>query len=699
MFYGEILSRRFVSSPILIIAPAHLFTDVNANKVYDGSDVPFANKRIVIALPAVSPEVVPSRLCFTFTDSEGRYSVICPALVAGTEYLVLNQSRWGNELAQSQASSTGGSSLDVPIDQGTITAQAALVPPSSATISGTGTPGSVIEVYRNGVLIAQVTALEDGTWSQDDSGLPCGTTRYTVQMLLSDGSVVGPVSAGNVVVSCPTSNVVVPTPGPEPTYVFTGKVYQTGANSLINGTGLPFSNVNVFRDGNLIKQTVITVDGFWEVAPDTGLGCGTHVYTATQLDTTTFHQTGPINCGQVTVTCTLPTTTRSRTATGTKTKTTITTQPAPAPTFSISYVFAGTVYQESGNQATANGTGVPFSNVNLFRNGNLIKQTIVSVGGNWSILDNAGTLSCGANIYTATQLDSSFHLTGPISLGTVVKSCPTTTIKATTSVTTLSKTSSVSQTTVAPTFPVTYVFAGTVYPEAGSQATANGTGLPFSNINIFRNGALVKQTIVSAGGNWTSLDNTGGLVCGINTYSATQLDSSFHLTGPISLGTVVIPCTTTTATTVVVLATATKTSTTATATPAFNASVTLIPPNAVNVTGHGNPGSTINVFRNNALIGQTTILGDGSWSKNDSGLACGTNNYTASLIAPDLSMLGPIVVGFVDVVCFTATTTLAGTGVTTTVESLTTETWSTSETGTATESPTVTMTETTTTTP
>lgn len=176
------------------------------------------------------------------------------------------------------------------------------------TVNGTGEPNALIELYSDGVLVGNITAGSDGSFSVSSSPLDIGSHNITVTQTTSFGTS-SPADAGQVNVlvtptptqtasttteiTTSTSATATPTP---PGLPIIGSVGVNGLSVTVNGTAEPNATVNLFSDGVLVGNATAGVDGSFSVTSDL-LALGSHNITLTQ--TTSAGTSGEANAGLV----------------------------------------------------------------------------------------------------------------------------------------------------------------------------------------------------------------------------------------------------------------------------------------------------------------------------------------------------------------------------------------------------------------
>ncbi|MGM8946368.1 BapA/Bap/LapF family large adhesin [Enterobacter asburiae] len=166
---------------------------------------------------------------------------------------------------------------------------------TTPTLSGTGTAGDTVTIYNNGVKIGDAVVDNTGNWTWTPSTpLPGGTYDITLTVTNVDGT--GNESAPSQPVTITIDTEAPATPA-APTVTdsvtqITGPVPDGGTTNdprpVLSGTGTPNDVINITDTVNGTPTVVgtVTVDssGNWSWRPDSNIGEGSHVYTATATD-------------------------------------------------------------------------------------------------------------------------------------------------------------------------------------------------------------------------------------------------------------------------------------------------------------------------------------------------------------------------------------------------------------------------------
>ncbi|MCL4295639.1 MAG: hypothetical protein KJ077_07920 [Anaerolineae bacterium] len=126
------------------------------------------------------------------------------------------------------------------------------------TLTGSGEPGSQVEVVVDGQVVGQATVGDDGTWSLDAELSPAGDYEITVQSVDADGQVLAASESVNLTVA---EKAVPPT-------LDLPDGGLTGGPVTLSGTGEPGSEVEVVIDGQVVGKTTVGSDGTWSYTAD-----------------------------------------------------------------------------------------------------------------------------------------------------------------------------------------------------------------------------------------------------------------------------------------------------------------------------------------------------------------------------------------------------------------------------------------------
>ncbi|MBE8908974.1 BapA/Bap/LapF family large adhesin [Enterobacter asburiae] len=255
---------------------------------------------------------------------------------------------------------------EIPLNPGETTRD------TTPTLSGTGNPGDTVTIYNGGVKLDDVLVDGTGNWTWTPATpLPNGTYDITLTVTNMDGT--GNESAPSQPVTITIDTDAPATPAApvitDSVSQITGPVPDGGTTNdprpVLSGTGTANDVINITDTVNGTPTVVgtVTVDsnGNWSWRPDSNIGEGSHVYTATATD----------EAGNVSA-------------------------PSPAITITVDTVAPDTpVFDAVGGQPnggfitdatpTVGGTGVNGETVIVYNNGVEVGRVDV-VNGEWSLV-------------------------------------------------------------------------------------------------------------------------------------------------------------------------------------------------------------------------------------------------------------------------------------------------------------------------
>lgn len=184
-------------------------------------------------------------------------------------------------LSVSAAVPAGGIDCPPPAPTVATPADDATINDTTPTYTGTGVPGSVIELTVDGEVIEGTNIVVDAD----------GTFTFTQPTPLDDGP--HTVSAIQTLNGTPSESsaendfVVDAIPGAPEAPVITAPAEgstTTDPTPTVTGTGEPGAEVTVEIDGNVVGTATVADDGTWALQLDDPLDDGEHTVTATQTD-------------------------------------------------------------------------------------------------------------------------------------------------------------------------------------------------------------------------------------------------------------------------------------------------------------------------------------------------------------------------------------------------------------------------------
>ncbi|WP_028473670.1 Ig-like domain-containing protein [Nocardioides alkalitolerans] len=285
--------------------------------------------------------------------------------------------------------------VDFTVDVTADAAPVILTPPDGSVttdttpdVTGTGVPGSEVEVSVDGVPVGTTTVGDDGRWTVPVTS-PLGDGTHTVEATQTDpAGNTSPADAVDVTVDTATPGapvVTAPTDG--------SAVRDTTPD--VTGTGEPGATVTVEIDGTVVGTDVVGTDGTWSVTPGTPLGEGPHTVEATQTDPA--GNTSPADAVDFTVDTTAP----------------------DAPV--ITAPTDGATLETSPPAVT--GTGEAGATVTVTVDGRPVGSTQVGTDGRWSLAPRT-PLAPGRRVVAATQADRAGNVSAADSVTVTVRENP-----------------------------------------------------------------------------------------------------------------------------------------------------------------------------------------------------------------------------------------------------------------------------------
>ncbi|GIK41856.1 MAG: hypothetical protein BroJett011_56890 [Chloroflexota bacterium] len=126
------------------------------------------------------------------------------------------------------------------------------------TLTGSGEPGSQVEVVIDGQVVGKATVGDDGKWSLDTELSRSGDYEITVQSVDADGQVLAASEPVNLTVAEKATPPTLDLPS--------GGL--TGGPVTLTGTGEPGSEVEIVIDGQVVGKTTVGSDGTWSYTAD-----------------------------------------------------------------------------------------------------------------------------------------------------------------------------------------------------------------------------------------------------------------------------------------------------------------------------------------------------------------------------------------------------------------------------------------------
>ncbi|MFJ5285123.1 Ig-like domain-containing protein [Pseudomonas sp. NPDC088429] len=166
---------------------------------------------------------------------------------------------------------------------------------NTPTLSGTGEAGARLDVFANGVKIGETTVNSDGTWAFTPSpALVDGQYSFTTVATDAAGNVglpsdpyivtidtIAPVKPG---IGTGGIEEAIDNVGPITGDIGDGGVTDDGTPTFGGGGLTPGDKVTIIDDGEAIGEVIVGDDGRWEFTPDPALAEGPHPITVIVTD-------------------------------------------------------------------------------------------------------------------------------------------------------------------------------------------------------------------------------------------------------------------------------------------------------------------------------------------------------------------------------------------------------------------------------
>ncbi|UVH56699.1 Ig-like domain-containing protein [Variovorax paradoxus] len=161
---------------------------------------------------------------------------------------------------------------------------------TTPTLSGTGTVGTVVTVYADGVAVGSASVAANGTWSVTTSPLS-GDGVKNLSAVAVDGAGQASLATGLYPIVLDTTAPATPgvVAAVDDQGAVTGPITAGGttddASPTFGGNGVKAGDtVRVYDGATLIGSTTAATDGAWSVTPSKPLGEGAHSITHTVTD-------------------------------------------------------------------------------------------------------------------------------------------------------------------------------------------------------------------------------------------------------------------------------------------------------------------------------------------------------------------------------------------------------------------------------
>jgi len=360
--------------------------------------------------------------------ADGKWSFAAPLEAGDYDFTVRAVDASGKTLAESAPlkftvpALVKAPTLDTPKvgDDGTV------------TLSGTGTPGSKVEIWAGGKKLGEATVGADGKWSFAAPSMEAGDYDFSARAVDASGKTLAE--------SAPLK-FTVPVLVKAPTFD-TPKIGDDGTVTL-SGTGTPGSKVEIWAGGKRIGEATVGADGTWSFAAPS-MEAGDYDFSARAVDASgkTLAESTPL-------------------------KFTVPALALAAPTFD-------TPTMGDDGTLTFSGKGTPGSKVEIWAGGKKLGEATVGADGKWSFA--APSMEAGDYDFSARAVDASGKT---LAEPTPLKFTVPTLVKAPT------------LTAPLPNAAIT-----------GDTLALAGTGEPGAEVEILDNGKVVGKAVVQADGTW-----------------------------------------------------------------------------------------------------------------------------------------------------------------------------------------------------
>ncbi len=324
----------------------------------------------------------------------------------------------------------------------TVPAANAEVPVGDVTVSGTGEPGSTVEVLVDGEPVGTTQVAADGTWSLAVPIADPGTSTVIARSLADNGTTASesdPVAVTITDGGGSTAAQIQP-----PTIELPAD--PTAGTVTLRGTGMPGTLTSVLVNGQTVGAAEVADDGTWEF--DADLPAGKLELRAVSLEPNTLSL---IAEGEPAI---------------------LTVGGADTPALAIDEPADGATIAATDDSITVSGTGTPGDELEILNNGEVVGTATVGKDGKWSF---ALPAAAGAASLVARTPDGT--TTDPVAF--TVEGTPT---------------------GVAITAPRNNA---TVTLDPNGNVTISGTGTPGDELEILNNGEVVGTATVGEDGKWS----------------------------------------------------------------------------------------------------------------------------------------------------------------------------------------------------
>ncbi|MBV7540297.1 Ig-like domain-containing protein [Acidovorax sp. sic0104] len=157
------------------------------------------------------------------------------------------------------------------------------------TVNGTGTAGSTIKLYADGVEVGSTTVAADGSWTVTSTALTGdGTKLLTAKAFDSAGQASPETSAYAILLDTTAPAKPSPIVATDDQGTVLGTVANGGTTDdttpILSGAGAPGDLISVYDGSSLLGRVMVQANGTWSFALAQPLSAGAHAITATATD-------------------------------------------------------------------------------------------------------------------------------------------------------------------------------------------------------------------------------------------------------------------------------------------------------------------------------------------------------------------------------------------------------------------------------
>jgi len=429
------------------------------------------------------------------------------------------------------------------------------------TLSGTGTPGSEVQVVVDGEVAGTATVDEDGNWSLPIALSDAGQHDIRIQAVNASGAVQA---------SSNPATLAVAEPGQLMMQVPNGGSLSAGDVTL-NGTAEPGAEVQIVLDGEIVGTTTAGDDGKWSFTTpiaDPGqyevsaqvVDAGGDVVASSEAAALNIGDGASAGAGEG-----ASAGTGEGTDEGAGEGTGEGTDAASASLGTLT--IPGNI---SANELTTlSGTGTPGANVQILVDGEVVGTTTVDEEGNWtfeSTFDADGDYEVSAQIVDDSDQVVAESQPTSLTVGDAAASAAAPTVELPASA------------------------------SAGDEITLTGTGTPGSQVQIVLNGEVAGTADVADDGTWsfaTLIDEAGEYAVSVQ-----SLDGAGEVAAASDGASLSVA----------------EAAAAAGVAPTLTLPASATAGDNVTFTGTGEPGSTLQIIIDGEVVGTTEVDSDGNWS-------------------------------------------------------------------------------------